>query len=47
MKHTVTVFVPALLHQAAVGKGPHDPQGEDHNDDEGKKELGDGEKEEL
>lgn len=27
--------LPALLHQAAVSECPHNPQSEDHNDDEG------------
>lgn len=39
--------LPALLHQAAISKGPHYPQSESHNDDEGQKELSDGEEQEL
>lgn len=41
------LVVPALLHQTAVSERPHNPQREDHDDDEGQKELSDGEKEEL
>ena len=44
---SLTACVPALLHQATVGQGPHDPHGEDHDDDEGQEELSDGEEEEL
>lgn len=29
-----TVFTPALLHQAAISKGPHNPHGEHHDDNE-------------
>lgn len=41
------IHLPALLHQPGVGEGPHDPHREDHDDDEGQEELGDGEKEQL
>lgn len=44
---SVTLVIPALLHQATVSQGPHNAQREGHNDDEGQKELCDGKKKEL